>query len=76
MLDGDRPIGTAGFHHVNEEDGNAAFGISIGEKQEWSKGYGTDALRAIDAARAERLVARMRELPALKDMAELAPLYA
>jgi RimJ/RimL family protein N-acetyltransferase len=47
LLDDDRPIGTAGFHHVNEEDGNAAFGISIGEKQEWSKGYGTDALRAI-----------------------------
>jgi ribosomal-protein-alanine N-acetyltransferase len=43
----DRAIGTAGFHHVNPEDGNASFGISIGEKSEWSKGYGTDALRAI-----------------------------
>jgi diamine N-acetyltransferase len=43
----DRPIGTAGFHHVNQEDGHASFGISIGEKAEWSKGYGTDALRAI-----------------------------
>jgi len=32
---------------VNQEDGNASFGISIGEKAEWSKGYGTDALRAI-----------------------------
>jgi RimJ/RimL family protein N-acetyltransferase len=47
LLADDRPIGTAGFHHVNQEDGNAAFGISIGEKDEWSKGYGTDALRAI-----------------------------
>jgi RimJ/RimL family protein N-acetyltransferase len=47
LLADDRPIGTAGFHHVNQEDGNAAFGISIGEKAEWSKGYGTDALRAI-----------------------------
>jgi RimJ/RimL family protein N-acetyltransferase len=47
LLGDDRPIGTAGFHHVNQEDGNAAFGISIGEKAEWSKGYGTDALRAI-----------------------------
>jgi RimJ/RimL family protein N-acetyltransferase len=46
LADG-RPIGTAGFHHVNQEDGNASFGISIGEKGEWSKGYGTDALRAI-----------------------------
>jgi RimJ/RimL family protein N-acetyltransferase len=47
LLADDRAIGTAGFHHVNQEDGNATFGISIGEKAEWSKGYGTDALRAI-----------------------------
>ncbi|MEP7040873.1 MAG: GNAT family protein [Chloroflexota bacterium] len=47
LLADDRAIGTAGFHHVNQEDGNASFGISIGEKAEWSKGYGTDALRAI-----------------------------
>ncbi|MEO8252567.1 MAG: GNAT family protein [Chloroflexota bacterium] len=46
LADG-RPIGTAGFHDVNQEDGHASFGISIGEKAEWSKGYGTDALRAI-----------------------------
>jgi RimJ/RimL family protein N-acetyltransferase len=49
LLADDRPIGTAGFHHVNQEDGHASFGISIGEKEEWSKGYGTDALRAICA---------------------------
>lgn len=47
LLADDRPIGTAGFQHVNHEDGHASFGISIGEKGEWSKGYGTDALRAI-----------------------------
>jgi len=47
LLADDRAIGTAGFHHVNQEDGHASFGISIGEKAEWSKGYGTDALRAI-----------------------------
>lgn len=47
LLEDDRPIGTAGFHHINQEDGHASFGISIGEKAEWSKGYGTDALRAI-----------------------------
>jgi len=47
LLADDRAIGTAGFHHVNQEDGHATFGISIGEKAEWSKGYGTDALRAI-----------------------------
>jgi len=47
LLADQRPIGTAGFHHVNHEDGNASFGISIGEKAEWDRGYGTDALRAI-----------------------------
>lgn len=47
LLADDRPIGTAGLMHVNQEDGHAMFGISIGEKAEWSKGYGTDALRAI-----------------------------
>jgi RimJ/RimL family protein N-acetyltransferase len=47
LLADDRAIGTAGFHHVNYEDGHATFGISIGEKAEWSKGYGTDALRTI-----------------------------
>ena len=47
LLADDRAIGTAGFHRVNYEDGHASFGISIGEKAEWSKGYGTDALRAI-----------------------------
>lgn len=47
LLADDSAIGTAGFHHVNYEDGHASFGISIGEKAEWSKGYGTDALRAI-----------------------------
>ena len=46
LADG-RPIGTAGFHHVNYEDGHASFGISIGERAEWDKGYGTDALRAM-----------------------------
>lgn len=46
LADG-RPIGTAGLMHVNQEDGHAAFGISIGEKGEWDRGYGTDALRAI-----------------------------
>lgn len=47
LLEDDRPIGTAGLHNVDLENGHAAFGISIGEKAEWDKGYGTDALRAI-----------------------------
>lgn len=42
-----RPIGTAGLHDLDQREGNAEFGIAIGEKAEWGKGYGTDALRAL-----------------------------
>jgi RimJ/RimL family protein N-acetyltransferase len=42
-----RPIGTTDLRDLDFENGVAAFGISIGEKDEWNKGYGTDALRAI-----------------------------
>ena len=42
-----KPIGTAGLHEIHWEDGNAEFGIAIGDKEEWNQGYGTDALRAI-----------------------------
>jgi RimJ/RimL family protein N-acetyltransferase len=42
-----RPIGAADLRDLDLENGAAAFGISIGEKGEWNKGYGTDALRAI-----------------------------
>ena len=47
LLTDDRPIGTIGFEQVNFQDGVAEFGIAIGEKSEWGKGHGTDALRAI-----------------------------
>jgi len=47
LINGDRPIGTAGLHGVDLENGHAEFGISIGEKSEWNRGYGTDALNAI-----------------------------
>ncbi|MGH2429685.1 MAG: GNAT family N-acetyltransferase [Candidatus Limnocylindria bacterium] len=40
-------IGTIGLHGLDLENGSAEFGIAIGEKDEWGKGYGTDALRAI-----------------------------
>ena len=46
LADG-RPIGTAGLHDVDPVNGTAEFGIAIGEKAEWGKGYGTDATRAI-----------------------------
>ncbi len=47
LLGDGRPIGTIGFHRVDHENGGAEFGIAIGEKAEWDKGYGTDALNAI-----------------------------
>jgi RimJ/RimL family protein N-acetyltransferase len=46
LTDGE-PIGTVGLHELDFVNGNAEFGISIGEKSEWNQGYGTDALRAI-----------------------------
>lgn len=42
-----RAIGTTGFHHLDLENGNASWGISIGEKGEWDRGYGTEALQAM-----------------------------
>ncbi len=42
-----RPIGTSGFHHLDLENGNASWGISIGEKGEWNRGYGTEALQTM-----------------------------
>lgn len=46
LADG-RPIGTIGLHGLDLANGTAEFGIAIGEKAEWGKGYGTDATRAI-----------------------------
>ena len=43
----DRMIGTTGLHRLNFTDRRAAFGISIGAKDEWNKGYGTEAARLI-----------------------------
>jgi RimJ/RimL family protein N-acetyltransferase len=38
-----RPIGTCGFHAIDQKDQVATFGIAIGERDYWSKGYGTEA---------------------------------
>ena len=47
IADDSRPIGTAGLHFIDHRNGTAEFGIALGEKEEWGKGYGTDALRAV-----------------------------
>lgn len=42
-----KPIGTIGLHGIKSKDHNAIFGIAIGEKEYWSKGYGTEAARLL-----------------------------
>lgn len=42
-----RPIGDAGLDGIDWVHGNAYLGIAIGEREEWGKGYGTDAVRLI-----------------------------
>jgi len=43
----DRLIGDVALHRIQSRDRQAGFGILIGEKAEWSKGYGTEATRLI-----------------------------
>ena len=47
VLEDGRPIGTVGLHGIDMAEGNAEFGIAIGEPEFWNRGYGTDATRAI-----------------------------
>ncbi len=42
-----RPIGNLGLHGIDETQGRATLGIAIGEKDHWSQGYGTDAIRQV-----------------------------
>ena len=47
-LDNDnKSIGTVGLHGISPKDHHALFGIAIGEKSHWEKGYGTEATRLI-----------------------------
>jgi RimJ/RimL family protein N-acetyltransferase len=40
-------IGSCGLHRASAETRDAEMGIMIGEKDYWSRGYGTDALRTL-----------------------------
>ena len=40
-----RPIGTTDLRAINHQHGTALYGILIGEKDCWGKGYGTEATR-------------------------------
>ena len=48
-IEGDlsKPIGSTGLGSISARDHNATFGIAIGDKDYWSKGYGTEAARLI-----------------------------
>src|SRR5262249_1668837 len=39
---GDRLIGSTGLRNIDPPNRRASFGILIGEKAEWGKGYGTE----------------------------------
>ncbi|MBI1742951.1 GNAT family N-acetyltransferase [Candidatus Acetothermia bacterium] len=39
----DQLIGSTGLHKLDYRNRHAMFGILIGEKSEWNKGYGTEA---------------------------------
>lgn len=38
-----RLIGTTGLHRIDFKNRHGGFGIAIGDKQTWGKGYGTEA---------------------------------
>jgi RimJ/RimL family protein N-acetyltransferase len=42
-----QPIGSIGLSQINLKDREAMFGIAIGEKEYWGKGYGTEAAQLI-----------------------------
>jgi RimJ/RimL family protein N-acetyltransferase len=42
-----KPIGNVALSNIHPKDHHAVFGIAIGEKDYWSKGYGTEAARLI-----------------------------
>ncbi len=46
-LEDDRLIGEIGLDGIQWTNGDAFVGISIGERRDWGKGYGTDAMRTI-----------------------------
>jgi RimJ/RimL family protein N-acetyltransferase len=45
LREGQRPIGSIGFHHVDASKGVTEVGIAIGDKTAWGQGYGSEALR-------------------------------
>lgn len=50
-----KPIGSTGLEDISARDHNATFGIAVGDKDYWSKGYGTEAARLLIAYGFEQL---------------------
>ena len=46
-LTDDRLIGFVGLGGINWSNGDGFVGIGVGEREDWGKGYGTDAMRLI-----------------------------
>lgn len=46
-LSGWQPIGTCSFHEIDWLNRSAEFGIMLGEKSEWGKGWGRKAVRLL-----------------------------
>jgi RimJ/RimL family protein N-acetyltransferase len=44
LIEDERPIGETSLFRLDRLNGSAMLGIFIGEPDEWSKGYGTDAV--------------------------------
>lgn len=47
--DQEKLIGTVALHGIDMIHQNAVFGIMIGDKESWNKGYGTEATRLVMA---------------------------
>jgi diamine N-acetyltransferase len=41
------PIGTCGYHEIDWRSRNTEVGISIGEKEWWNKGYGSEVMELL-----------------------------
>ena len=46
-LSSGRPVGTCTLREINQRNGTATFGIAIGPRDAWNRGYGTEATRLI-----------------------------
>jgi len=42
-----KPIGSCDIHEIKEKDRRGEFGIMIGEKDFWGRGYGTEAAQLV-----------------------------